>query len=61
MAAAVHLDKESGLGHAFTAAAGVRLPHLESVAARFEALAAQGDGDLDHSALHKLLWPEPRG
>jgi 3-hydroxyisobutyrate dehydrogenase-like beta-hydroxyacid dehydrogenase len=34
---------------------GLHLPHLESTAARYEALVAQGDGDLDHSALHKLL------
>jgi 3-hydroxyisobutyrate dehydrogenase-like beta-hydroxyacid dehydrogenase len=38
-------------------AASVRLPHLASTAALYERLVAQGDGDLDHSALHKLLWP----
>jgi 3-hydroxyisobutyrate dehydrogenase-like beta-hydroxyacid dehydrogenase len=48
--------KDARLGLALAAAAGARLPHLESVAARFEMLVAQGDGDLDHSALHKLLW-----
>lgn len=37
--------------------ASIRLPHLESAIARYEELIAQGDGDLDHSALHKLLWP----
>lgn len=36
---------------------GIRLPHLESAVALYERLVAQGDGDLDHSALHKLLWP----
>ena len=34
------------------------LPHLASVAARYEQLVAQGDGQLDHSALHKLLWQD---
>lgn len=33
-----------------------KLPHLENVITRYETLVAQGDGDLDHSALHKLLW-----
>lgn len=33
------------------------LPHLDSVTARYQELVAQGEGDLDHSALHKLLWP----
>ena len=32
------------------------LPHLDSTAAIYNALLAQGDGDLDHSAPHKLLW-----
>ncbi|HET6947518.1 MAG TPA: NAD(P)-dependent oxidoreductase [bacterium] len=36
-------------------AAQVALPHTESAAARYQALVDQGDGDLDHSALHKLL------
>lgn len=47
------------LRHAVTlaAGAGIRLPHLESAVALYERLVAQGDGDLDHSALHKLLWP----
>lgn len=33
------------------------LPHLESVITLYQQLIAQGDGELDHSALHKLLWP----
>jgi 3-hydroxyisobutyrate dehydrogenase-like beta-hydroxyacid dehydrogenase len=37
--------------------ASVHLPHLESAIAFYEELIAQGDGELDHSALHKLLWP----
>ena len=36
--------------------AAIRLPHLESAAALYEALIARGGGDLDHSALHSLLW-----
>ncbi len=36
---------------------GIRLPHLESAVALYERLVAQGDGDLDHSALHRLLCP----
>lgn len=52
--------KDLRLALSLAAATATRLPHLESVAARFEMLVAQGDGDLDHSALHKLLWP-PEG
>jgi 3-hydroxyisobutyrate dehydrogenase-like beta-hydroxyacid dehydrogenase len=47
--------KDLRLALGLAAGAGIRLPHLESTAARYEALVAQGDGDLDHSALHKLL------
>ena len=32
------------------------LPHTDDVAARYEQLVERGEGDLDHSALHKLLW-----
>jgi 3-hydroxyisobutyrate dehydrogenase-like beta-hydroxyacid dehydrogenase len=42
---------------ALAAEAGIHLPHLESAVALYERLVAQGDGDLDHSALHRLLWP----
>jgi 3-hydroxyisobutyrate dehydrogenase-like beta-hydroxyacid dehydrogenase len=47
------------LRHAATLAAeaGVHLPHLDSAIALYERLIARGDGDLDHSAVHKLLWP----
>jgi 3-hydroxyisobutyrate dehydrogenase-like beta-hydroxyacid dehydrogenase len=38
--------------------AGVRLPHLESAVALYETLVARGGGDLDHSALHALLWED---
>lgn len=40
---------------ALAAAASIRLPHLVSAAALYETLVARGDGDLDHSAVHKLL------
>lgn len=42
---------------ALAAEARVHLPHLDSAIALYERLIAQGDGDLDHSAVHKLLWP----
>ncbi len=32
------------------------LPHLESTIQLYELLVSRGEGDLDHSALHKLLW-----
>lgn len=53
--AAIQL-KDLRLGLAMALAAGVSLPHLESTARRYEELVAQGRGDLDHSALHALLW-----
>lgn len=31
------------------------LPHLENAVTRYQELVVQGDGELDHSALHKLL------
>lgn len=48
--------KDLRLAEALAREAGVRLPHLESAIALYEALVARGDGDLDHSALHRLLW-----
>lgn len=53
--AKLHL-KDLRLALDLASAASVRLPHLTSAGALYEALVAQGDGDLDHSALHKLLW-----
>ena len=35
---------------------GVKLPHLESTIQFYEKLVAQGHANMDHSALHKLLW-----
>jgi 3-hydroxyisobutyrate dehydrogenase-like beta-hydroxyacid dehydrogenase len=52
--------KDLRMAQALAAAAGLDLPHLDDTAARFARLVAQGDGDLDHSALHKLLYgPRP--
>ncbi len=47
--------KDLRLALALAREASVQLPHVESTAARYETLIAQGDGDLDHSALHRLL------
>ena len=48
--------KDLKLAQALDAEAAADLPHLASVLALYEKLIAQGDGDLDHSAIHKLLW-----
>jgi 3-hydroxyisobutyrate dehydrogenase-like beta-hydroxyacid dehydrogenase len=48
--------KDLRLAKALAAAANVKLPHLASTMKLFERLIDQGDGDLDHSAIHKLLW-----
>lgn len=55
--ARTHL-KDLRLAQALAAGAGLRLPHLDDTAARYERLVANGDGELDHSALHKLLLEE---
>ncbi len=49
--------KDLRLAMNLAAVTGTRLPHLESAVALYQRLVAQGDGDLDHSALHRLLWP----
>lgn len=48
--------KDLRLGQELAHATSVHLPHLESTITRYQELVAQGDGELDHSALHKLLW-----
>jgi 3-hydroxyisobutyrate dehydrogenase-like beta-hydroxyacid dehydrogenase len=48
--------KDLKLGQAMAKQAGVQLPHLEDMVQRYETLVAQGDADLDQSAVHKLLW-----
>ncbi|MCL4303162.1 MAG: NAD(P)-dependent oxidoreductase [Anaerolineae bacterium] len=47
--------KDLRLAQELAHSASLRLPHLESAVARYEELVTQGDGELDHSALHKLL------
>ncbi len=47
--------KDLRLAQELARSASIRLPHLESTTALYEALVTQGDGGLDHSALHKLL------
>jgi 3-hydroxyisobutyrate dehydrogenase-like beta-hydroxyacid dehydrogenase len=48
--------KDLRLGLKLANEVSAKLPHLGSVAALYETLVAQGDEELDHSALHKLLW-----
>jgi 3-hydroxyisobutyrate dehydrogenase-like beta-hydroxyacid dehydrogenase len=48
--------KDLRLARALAETAAVRLPHVESLITFYEKLIAQKDGDLDHSAIHKLLW-----
>jgi len=48
--------KDLKLGKKLADEAALKLPHLESTIKFFETLVAQGDEDLDHSAIHKLLW-----
>jgi len=49
--------KDLKLAKALAAKAAIHLPHLESTLGLYEKLVEQGDGKLDHSAIHKLLWP----
>ena len=48
--------KDLALAKALAAEAAADLPHLASVLVLYEKLIARGDGNLDHSAIHKLLW-----
>jgi len=48
--------KDLKLGKKLADEATLKLPHLKSTIKFFETLVAQGDEDLDHSAIHKLLW-----
>ena len=48
--------KDLRLARALAKTAAVRLPHVESLITYYEKLIAQKDGELDHSAIHKLLW-----
>ena len=53
--ARTHL-KDLRMVQALAADLDLTLPHTDDVAARYEQLVERGEGDLDHSALHKLLW-----
>jgi 3-hydroxyisobutyrate dehydrogenase-like beta-hydroxyacid dehydrogenase len=55
--AAIQL-KDLKLAKALSAESSANLPHLKSTIELYEKLLAQGDGDLDHSAIHKLLWEQ---
>jgi len=55
--ARLHL-KDLRMAEELAARAGVRLPHFNSVIGRYAELVARGEGELDHSAIHKLLWEE---
>jgi 3-hydroxyisobutyrate dehydrogenase-like beta-hydroxyacid dehydrogenase len=48
--------KDLHLAQGLAASVSATLPHLASVTQFYERLVAQGDGELDHSAVHKLLW-----
>ena len=49
--------KDLGMAKGLAEKAVVRLPHVDSLITLYEKLIDQQDGDLDHSAIHKLLWP----
>jgi 3-hydroxyisobutyrate dehydrogenase-like beta-hydroxyacid dehydrogenase len=51
--------KDLKLATALAAEAMANLPHLASTHERYEKLVVDGDGELDHSAIHKLLWSQP--
>ena len=55
--ARLHL-KDLRMAEELASATGARLPHFASVITRYAELVARGEGELDHSALHKLLWEE---
>ncbi len=47
--------KDLRLAETLAAAVSAGLPHLQSAIERYQMLVDRGDGDLDHSAIHKLL------
>jgi len=47
--------KDLNLAKQLAVRVSVRLPHLDSTLSLFQTLVDRGDGDLDHSAVHKLL------
>jgi len=48
--------KDLKLAKALAAETAADLPHLASSLQLYEKLIAQGNGNLDHSAIHRLLW-----
>ena len=48
--------KDLRLARALAETVNLRLPHVESLITFYKNLVAQNDGQLDHSAVHKLLW-----
>ena len=48
--------KDLRLAQKLAETASVRLPHVASLIRFYEKLIAQKNGELDHSAIHKLLW-----
>lgn len=56
--------KDLLLAQALASQVGAHLPHLQSATELYRTLVKRGEGDLDHSAVHKLLWetgPARRG
>jgi len=51
--------KDLRLVEEVAAAVGLALPHVESTRERYEQLVARGEGQLDSTALHKLLLDRP--
>ena len=47
--------KDLNLAKQLAVRVSVRLPHLDSTLSLYQTLVDRGDGDLDHSAVHKLL------
>lgn len=48
--------KDLLLAQTLASRASTHLPHLLSTIKLYRTLVARGEGDLDHSAVHKLLW-----
>ncbi|MDX2502832.1 MAG: NAD(P)-dependent oxidoreductase [Deltaproteobacteria bacterium] len=48
--------KDLELARSLSKTANIRLPHVESLIRFYEVLIDKKDGELDHSAIHKLLW-----
>jgi 3-hydroxyisobutyrate dehydrogenase-like beta-hydroxyacid dehydrogenase len=48
--------KDLLLAQTLASRASAYLPHLQSTIKLYRTLVTRGEGDLDHSAVHKLLW-----